>query len=312
MAKYRLSRKKRKVYGFSDRERVTPPYDNFEYDLSDEVEIYGEEPEVSQPAHTWSISSTSHNTPELSLRRPLNTAAREAGNVALFLANVRERNSHRGYTIELGGLACELVNAPSVERMLADKYPKTVGDRRRTVQLQRRFRREYNQFARVRAEAMNKAQFEKLTTPQIHTEGLVAIEQGIFIPPVAPAEAETESDVITTETMPDMEEIIGATNVLWEHGLFIVKREFVVVNNAVAFDLSPNEQLYSEYDETKAFLQHDGLNTTLIHHTKDDQRFRPTATFFEPHQAAQQPFLTFTVDAPTHLPLFPPAAIEPR
>jgi hypothetical protein len=249
--------------------------------------------------------------PELRIVRQVNFDTHEAYDWSRFINEVGSRNYGAGTAKCLGSMACNFVDAQSMGRMMAKKYRKASGDRKRTLQVQRSFARDFNQFVRGQERIRIDARFEKQTAPKLKPRFPDPMFEAATATDLWDEEDNPEGVIFIPDIEPEMP--ADAEEMRWNEGVFAVKAIDKFGHNDLGLDLSPNEQLYKEEAEIRDYLRHEGLD---INHLRDGPEgrfsFQPHASFFETYGAAGSVALSYTVEMPEGLPLHPPVALVTR
>jgi len=212
----------------------------------------------------------------------------------------------KGEARSLGSMACGFVDAQAMGRMLGKKYPKAFDDRKRTMQVQRSFAKDYNQFVREQERMRIDAQNAKLDNyRQPVSSGLIQISGDLAL--VATINSDDDflgNEILFTDELllpDDVEEM------RWNQQDFTVKDTDKFGNNVIGLDLRDNDQLYQEWTETRDYLQHDGLDINLMKDKPGGKfEFRPHVSFFETCGPAGRVALSAFAYMPDTIPLHSP------
>jgi len=197
-----------------------------------------------------------------------------------FLNDIGRRNYGKGKAVALGSLACTYVTATEMGRMLHRKYPKAFESRRKTEQLMRSFRRDFQSFVR----ASERAALKGLPPPA--TEDVILAEQDL---------EETITSIAAREQS-------ARESLPWGIGFFTVKGFEKYGKNEIGLDLSDNQTYYTERDEILGYLQAEGLSTAEI-----DLSRQPHSVIFEAFRRVRM--LTVGRACPAELVFDPPKAL---
>lgn len=216
--------------------------------------------------------------PELRIIRPVNYEATEALDWDRFLNHIGAKNYGSGIARSLGSMACDFVDAQAMGRMLAKKYRKAFQDRRRTLQVQRAFAKDFNQFVTTQEKARSDVQFAKLSSPLSPASATI---ETIEFELVDSAEDITIDLSRLEDAILNLHEADIQTDLeepRWNEASFVVKGIERYGKRDLGVDLSLNEQLYIEWQDVRSYLIHDGLDVNLMLSHPDDKNLA-----FEPH-----------------------------
>lgn len=244
--------------------------------------------------------------PELRIIRPVNYEVLDAFVWVNFLNDVGSRNYGLGTARSMGSMACSLVDAQAMGRMMAKKFNKIASDRRKFTQVQRTFARNFNQFVRSQEIERATSDFEKLAAPQLLGGGMVAVDDELILSPVEEiTDAPHTDDIYLGDGLflPD-----HIASIQWDYGDFAVKAIDAYGGNDLGLDLSGNERLYSEFHETVDYLKHEGLDTNLMRGPADGFLYKPHVSIFETFGRAETVDLQYKYSLPDSISLNPPYA----
>jgi hypothetical protein len=210
-----------------------------------------------------------------------------------FLSNLGDRNYGKGSAVALGSSALVFASAQEMGRMLEAKYPHAYEDRKRTVRLHTRFAEEYSGFLRKDNQARMNAQLERIDRARAQTmEPDFADDDEIVIQGV-----ELDSD-----------------SILWNATRFGVSGMRPFSKDVFGLDLSDNDQLLEEYDETVTYLRREGLNTNLMnrHPETSAMLYLPHLRVFETLGHISSVSLVYDEDMPWSIDLAAPMALATR
>ena len=165
-----------------------------------------------------------------------------------------------GQVASVGSMALNHATAQEMGKMLEKKYPKPYEQRRSTIQLHRRFAENFNQYVqrqeRNGIEAMHVA--TELARLRDEADDLPAIMARLERENV-----DTGYDIVL-ETKPEI------SGIEWGIGIFAVREGLQKFSrNALALDLTANEQLYAEREEITSYLRDEGLDTRYIDRARE-------------------------------------------
>lgn len=252
--------------------------------------------------------------PEIRIVRQVLYAANDIDQVDRFINDLGHRNIGVGEAKALGSQAMTIVDAQSMGRMLAKKHRKAYSDRKKTLQIQRSFARDFNQFVRSQERTREEVRFEKKTAAKLCTSGVVNIESGVFIPPPKVDLSDEFPEIFISDEFDDLPEKTpqDIDEMRWNSGSFAVKNCFSVYGNGegLGFDLSDVDQFAKEYEETEKFLKASGLDTKhMLDPETREPRFSPHIMAFRTFEPAGRVALSHVVEFPQLIPLSAPAAV---
>lgn len=270
----RRSRRKRTVYGHANKEyRSALRVD--EIDEQERGPYAGKTPLLIRDQKRSSVELPPGRWPSLRIIRAVDVnAVSEGGFWREFLDDFADRNRGKGRVLGPGSMVCEFVGSAAMMRMLNDKYPRAFEERKKALELTRRFARGFNQFARRQERVQIDQAYERMSS-------------GI------------------ARHMLDTADDRGQ----WGYSVLRVKGLGICDDHTVGLDLGDNEVLYKEWEGVRGYLEGEGLNTAKLRdHASEVSGFSPLVGFFETTNAAGAVALQYAVERPGFVPLENPHA----
>lgn len=250
---------------------------------------------VTQPNRLEAPKPAGYRWPELFIIRQTNidwpNNQKQGEDWNEFLNALGRLNRGKGKAFALGAMACSYVTAVEMGKMLQKRYPDVYENRAKTIQMHRRFARHYNEFVSRKERAGLEAVFAKTERMRVFEESEAFT--GVFSPDEIGDQA--YGDIVLEVPKPGY---IG-----WNLGTFAVKGLQKYSRNELGLDLSPNDQLYNEWQETIDYCRHEGLDTKFI-----DRNREPHLVVFETFGVLGSVMLK-APNNPGKIALDPPAAL---
>ncbi|MEO5627482.1 MAG: hypothetical protein ABIQ89_01180, partial [Candidatus Saccharimonadales bacterium] len=186
--------------------------------------------------------------PEVRIVRGVNLEVPEVGYLNTLANFLGRRNYGKGTAVAVGSWAVTMVSATEMGKMLQAQYPKAYDSRRRTIQLHRRFAKNYAQFVENSAKGVDDQAFRTLQVRH-ELETIVDLDD--------------ELDALIEEAAPDV------NDTQWVDASFGVTGFDKFGHSDLGLDLRNNEAFAIETESTISYLAGEGLNTNIIDRSRD-------------------------------------------
>ena len=242
-----------------------------------------------------------------SITRPINIASPNTISWLWFVTNLADRNNKKGEVPDVASLGCEYVNGDSLQRMLADGYPKAFASQDRAHKFQKEYATRFNQHMRSLGNTRTEAVFGGDGATTVGQGDLIACGDDLMLPTSSPDVWEEDSFTIAD----DLEDRLWQAEsdaMLWGHGDFAVHGLDKFGRAIFGADLRDNEELYTEWNGIRDYLRQDGLDLSLIANSdgKQVRSFEPHIKVFETATLGGVA-LTYMAELPGAISLHPPS-----
>ncbi len=237
--------------------------------------------------------------PDVRLIRAINRTTKESANLSEYVDDLGERNYGLGHGRALGSMALTLVDAQTMGRMFDYKYRNWGTDRQQAKKTVKSFSKYFNQFVRRQEKLRIDAQNERMDTLQGCVRGDCDSKQDELL-------LQLDEDFLMQYPKLD-----NLHEMRWNMSSFSLKRNLNRFGTfGMGLDLTGNEQLHQEFDDTVVFLREEGLNTQFVTHNRQGGRciFMPHIVVFDCFDAAENVELLSKIPIPDDVSLLAPSA----